>query len=82
MALIDSQLERIRHTGFKIASKKYPFLDGHYLYASPLELLAWSSVRGLASLFVDGPVAKGKRREDKIHIADAMLRGLAPAFGR
>jgi hypothetical protein len=36
----------------------------------------------LVSLFVDGPVAKGKRREDKIHIADAMLRGLAPAFGR
>jgi hypothetical protein len=36
----------------------------------------------LASLFVDGPVAKGNRREDKIHIADAMLRGLAPAFGR
>jgi AcrR family transcriptional regulator len=47
---------------------------------SPLELLAWSSVHGLADLFVDGPVARNKSRDEKIEIADAMLRRLAPAF--
>ena len=49
---------------------------------SPLELLAWSSVHGLASLFVDGPVANDRRRDEKVGIADAMLRSLAPAFAR
>jgi hypothetical protein len=29
MALIGSQLERIRRTEFKVASNKYPFLAGH-----------------------------------------------------
>jgi AcrR family transcriptional regulator len=47
---------------------------------SPLELLAWSSVHGLAGLFVDGPIARDRTREEKIGIADAMLKGLAPAF--
>jgi AcrR family transcriptional regulator len=47
---------------------------------SPLELLAWSSVHGLAALFVDGPVAKGRSRGEKIGIAEAMLKGLAPAL--
>ena len=49
---------------------------------SPLELLAWSSVHGLASLFVDGPVARDRTTGDKIEIAEAMLRGLAPALNR
>jgi len=47
---------------------------------SPLELLAWSSVHGLAGLFVDGPVARDKSHGEKLEIADAMLKGLAPAF--
>jgi hypothetical protein len=37
-------------------------------------------VHGLADLFVDGPVARNKSRDEKIEIADAMLRRLAPAF--
>ncbi|MCB1772008.1 MAG: TetR/AcrR family transcriptional regulator [Gammaproteobacteria bacterium] len=49
---------------------------------SATELLAWSSVHGLASLFVDGPVARDRNREERIAIADAMLRGLAPALDR
>ena len=47
---------------------------------SPHELLAWSSVHGLAGLFVDGPVARDKSRQEKIEIADAMLKSLAPAL--
>lgn len=47
---------------------------------SALELLAWSSVHGLAGLFVDGPVARDKSREDRLVIADEMLKGLAPAL--
>lgn len=56
--------------------------DEDPLALSPQELLAWSSVHGLAGLFVDGPVAKGKQRDEKIAIAKAMLAGLAPAFGQ
>lgn len=44
------------------------------------ELLAWSSVHGLASLFVDGPVGKGKTREQKITMAQEMIQTLAPAL--
>jgi AcrR family transcriptional regulator len=55
-------------------------LDDDPAELSPLELLAWSSVHGLADLFVDGPVARDKSRDEKIEIADAMLRRLAPAF--
>jgi AcrR family transcriptional regulator len=47
---------------------------------SPQELLAWSSVHGLAGLFVDGPVARGKPRERKLQLADSVLKRLAPAF--
>ena len=47
---------------------------------SPQELLAWSSVHGLANLFVDGPVEKGKTKEQKLATAQAMIRALAPAF--
>lgn len=43
---------------------------------SPRELLAWSSVHGLASLFVDGPVARDRDREQKLALADAMLMQL------
>ena len=49
---------------------------------SPQELLAWSAVHGLASLFVDGPVAKDKVRAQKLRLAEAVLRELGPAFSR
>lgn len=47
---------------------------------SPKELLAWSSVHGLAGLFVDGPVARSKSREQKIVLAKQMIAALAPAL--
>ena len=49
---------------------------------SPQELLAWSAVHGLASLFVDGPVARDKVRTQKLRLAEAVLRELGPAFSR
>lgn len=49
---------------------------------SPQELLAWSSVHGLAGLFVDGPVARGKLRQQKLHLADSVLKNLALALSR
>lgn len=49
---------------------------------SPQELLAWSSVHGLANLYVDGPVARDQDRGHKLHLADAVLRALSPALAR
>jgi hypothetical protein len=49
---------------------------------SPRELLAWSSVHGLASLFVDGPVAREQAPREKLRLADAVLKELRPAFCR
>jgi len=48
----------------------------------PLELLAWSSVHGLANLFVDGPVAKDKTKSQKLSKADDMIHAMAPAFAK
>ena len=47
---------------------------------SPKELLAWSSVHGLAGLFVDGPVARTQTRDEKIGLARQMIAALAPAL--
>jgi len=47
---------------------------------SPEELLAWSSVHGLANLFVDGPVGKGQTQEQKLNLAREMINTLRPAF--
>ena len=47
---------------------------------SPEELLAWSSVHGLANLFVDGPVEKGQSKEQKLTTAKAMIETLSAAF--
>lgn len=47
---------------------------------SPEELLAWSSVHGLANLFVDGPVGRGKTREQKLATAKQMIDALTPVF--
>ena len=47
---------------------------------SSQELLAWSAVHGLANLFVDGPVAKGETKAEKLLRAAGMIEALAPAF--
>jgi len=47
---------------------------------SPQELLAWSSVHGLAGLFVDGPIAQEHSQSEKIGMAAEMLKALKPAF--
>ena len=47
---------------------------------SPQELLAWSSVHGLAHLFVEGPVGNGMDMERKLVMAGEMIRALGPAF--
>jgi AcrR family transcriptional regulator len=52
--------------------------DPHSL--SPEELLAWSSVHGLAHLFVDGPIDKGGSKQQKLDTAQAMLDALSPVF--
>ncbi|MFK8081202.1 MAG: TetR/AcrR family transcriptional regulator [Granulosicoccus sp.] len=44
------------------------------------ELLAWSSVHGLANLFVDGPVGNGQSRDEKLLIAKQMIDTLRPAI--
>jgi len=44
------------------------------------ELLAWSSVHGLANLFVDGPVGNGLSKANKIKMAQDMIDTLLPVF--
>jgi len=44
------------------------------------ELLAWSSVHGLANLFVDGPVGNGLSRTNKLRMATDMIDTLIPVF--
>lgn len=52
--------------------------DPHSL--SPQELLAWSSVHGMASLFIDGPVAKDRQTDEKLLLANDVLLQLETAF--
>jgi len=47
---------------------------------SPQELLAWSSVHGLANLFVEGPVGKDQTKKQKMDKARDMLKALSKAF--
>lgn len=47
---------------------------------SPQELLAWSSVHGLANLFIEGPVGKDKTKAEKLEMAQSMIHSMAPAF--
>jgi AcrR family transcriptional regulator len=49
---------------------------------SPTELLAWSSVHGLASLLVEGSVDKGLENEAKMKTAKSMIRQLQPLTGQ
>ena len=44
------------------------------------ELIAWSSVHGLANLFVDGPIGKHLSRKQKLTMATDMLTTLKPVF--
>ena len=44
------------------------------------ELLAWSSVHGLAKLFVDGPVGRDSSDAEKLQLADAVINQLMPAL--
>ncbi|NND90269.1 MAG: TetR/AcrR family transcriptional regulator [Granulosicoccus sp.] len=46
------------------------------------ELLAWSSVHGLASLLVEEVVGRGHSREYKLNLATRMIRSMAPAFDK
>lgn len=45
------------------------------------ELLAWSSVHGLANLFVDGPVANGLSLSQKLKMANDMIYAMRPVLG-
>ena len=47
---------------------------------SPQELLAWSSVHGLAHLFVEGPVGKGMDKAHKLDMARGMIQSLADSL--
>ncbi|ASJ76077.1 hypothetical protein IMCC3135_30140 [Granulosicoccus antarcticus IMCC3135] len=44
------------------------------------ELLAWSSVHGLANLFIDGPIARGQSRQHKLALATRMIIAMKPVF--
>ena len=46
---------------------------------SPHEMLAWSSVHGMANLFVDGPIASQMQQEQKIQLAESVLSELKSA---
>jgi len=47
---------------------------------SPQELLAWSSVHGLAHLFVEGPIGKGANKAQRLEMAAEMIRALGQAL--
>ena len=47
---------------------------------SPQELLAWSAVHGLASLFIDGPVARQRAKPEKMQMAANMLKTMQPSL--
>lgn len=44
------------------------------------ELLAWSSVHGLANLFVDGPIGNGLSKANKLKMAEDMISTMTPVF--
>jgi len=44
------------------------------------ELLAWSSVHGLANLFVDGPIGKGLSKANKMKMAKDLIDTLMPVL--
>jgi len=46
------------------------------------ELLAWSSVHGLANLFVDGPVGNAASDAQKLVMAQGMIAAMAPVFSQ
>jgi len=48
---------------------------------STKELLTWSSLHGLANLYVDGPVEKNKSAKEKLSTASALIEALRPVVG-
>lgn len=49
---------------------------------NPRELLAWSAVHGLASLFIDSPIARHQDRAEKMQLAADMLKAMEPSLAR
>lgn len=47
---------------------------------SAQEILAWSSVHGLANLYVEGAIGKEETKEQKLLRAREMIQALAPTF--
>ncbi len=47
---------------------------------SAQEILAWSSVHGLAHLYVEGPIGKEDSKQQKMLRAQEMIQALAPAL--
>ena len=47
---------------------------------SERELLAWSAVHGLASLYVDGPISQGQSKKRQLQKARDVIAALKPAF--
>lgn len=72
-----NQLRRILQAGF--ADSMY---DANPSKLDAEELLAWSSVHGLADLFVDGPVGEGLSRDEKLSTASQMISVLGPVIKR
>jgi len=46
------------------------------------ELLAWSSVHGVASLLIDGPLHRDSTRAEKLEAAEEMIRTVRPVYFR
>ena len=53
--------------------------DNYETSFNPGELLAWSAVHGLASIFIDGPTARHEKKHERKWMAADMLKTMKPA---